>query len=86
MHYEYKPKGVCPSQISFDLNQGIVSNVSYTGGCSGNLQALPILVEGLSAEAIIAKLEGVRCDSRPTSCAAQLAEGLKKALAETPQD
>ena len=60
MQYEYKTKGTCSTQISFDLEDNIVKNVKFTGGCNGNLQAVSRLVEGLTAEEVIKKCGGIK--------------------------
>ena len=79
MEYEYKTKGVCSRQIHFDIDDnGIVHNVSFMGGCNGNLKAIGKLVEGMKAEKVIKILEGNTCGSRSTSCADQLAQALKE--------
>ena len=81
MGYEYKTKGVCSRQIHFDIDDnGYVHNVSFLGGCNGNLKAIGKLVEGMKAEKVIEILEGNTCGSRPTSCADQLAQALKENL------
>jgi uncharacterized protein (TIGR03905 family) len=79
MRHSYQTQGTCATQIEFDLNDGIVSNVVFTGGCDGNLQAIPKLVDGRTVEAINEKLSGLRCGLRPTSCADQLAKAVKAA-------
>jgi uncharacterized protein (TIGR03905 family) len=65
--------------IAFDYDDGIVTNVVFTGGCQGNLLAIPKLIDGWTAEQIIEKLDGNPCGRRPTSCADQLAKALKEA-------
>ena len=81
MEYEYKTKGVCSRQIHFDIDDnGYVHNVSFLGGCNGNLKAIGKLVEGMKAEKVIEILEGNTCGSRPTSCADQLAKALKEKI------
>ena len=81
MEYEDKTKGVCSRQIHFDIDDnGIVHNVSFMGGCNGNLKAIGKLVEGMKAEKVIEILEGNTCGSRSTSCADQLAQALKENL------
>ena len=79
MKYHYKTKGTCATQISFDLEDNIVKNVLFTGGCNGNLKAIPILIEGMTVEAIEAKLKGLSCNGRATSCADQLAQAVREA-------
>lgn len=73
----YKPKGVCSRQIDFEIDDGIVRNVRFTGGCNGNLQGIARLVEGMKADEVIEKLEGVNCNGKGTSCPDQLAKALK---------
>ncbi len=80
MTYTYKTKGTCSSQISFELEEGIVKNVSFTGGCNGNLKAIARLVEGMEATKIISLLSGNTCGFKSTSCADQLATAVKEAL------
>lgn len=81
MHY--RPQGVCSQGIDFELNNGIIEKVKFTGGCSGNTQGVAALVEGMSATEAIKRLKGIRCGFRATSCPDQLAIALEKALAET---
>ena len=81
MNYTYKTKGTCSSQIVFDLENGIVRNVTFTGGCNGNLKAIAKLVEGREATEVIALLKGNTCGFKNTSCADQLACALSEALA-----
>ena len=80
MEYTYTPKGVCSMKIKFEINDGIVSNVKFTGGCNGNTQGLAKLAEGRRAEEIIDALEGIKCGFKSTSCPDQLAQALKEAL------
>ncbi|MBQ7921320.1 MAG: TIGR03905 family TSCPD domain-containing protein [Clostridia bacterium] len=82
MEFSYKTKGTCSSMITFTLEDGIVKNVVFTGGCNGNLKAISKLVEGLPAEKVISLLTGNTCGFKNTSCADQLACGIKEALAE----
>lgn len=76
----YQTKGVCASAIDFDINDGKVSSVSFTGGCDGNHKGLCSLVEGMNVEDVIKRLEGIHCGFRCTSCPNQLAQALKKAI------
>lgn len=80
MTYTYKPKGVCSARITFDIEDGIVKNVEFLGGCSGNTQGLSKLCEGRSAEELIKTLEGIKCGFKSTSCPDQLACALKEAV------
>ena len=78
-HYDYKTENTCSQIISLDLDGNIVHNVSFTGGCNGNLKAIPILIEGWTVEQIEEKLAGVLWGRRPTSCADQLAKAVRAA-------
>ncbi|UTY38190.1 TIGR03905 family TSCPD domain-containing protein [Allocoprobacillus halotolerans] len=75
----YKTKGTCSSRIDFDVVDGKVTGVRFIGGCAGNTQGVARLVEGMSKEEVIARLEGIRCGAKPTSCPDQLAQALKQA-------
>ena len=81
-HFEHKNKGTCSRSVSFDIEDGRVRNVSYVGGCNGNLKSIASLVEGLEAEEVIKRLGGITCGFKNTSCGDQLAEALKEALAK----
>ena len=79
MEFSYIPKGVCARKINFELDSdNKIHNVSFMGGCNGNLKAISKLVEGHDANEIISILEGNLCGARNTSCADQLAKALKK--------
>lgn len=73
----YKPKGTCSSNIELSVQEGIVENVIFTGGCNGNLQGISRLVKGMKVEDVIVRLEGIRCGARLTSCPDQLCKALK---------
>ena len=77
MTVNYTPKGVCSRMITFDLEDDIVKNVKFTGGCNGNLQGISKLVEGLPAEEVIKRLENINCNGKGTSCPDQFAKALK---------
>lgn len=79
MTYKYNTKGTCSTEITFDINGNVVSNVSFTGGCNGNLQGISRLVEGMTVEQIEKTLKGIRCGRRPTSCPDQLAFAVREA-------
>lgn len=83
MQHTYKTKNVCPRQISFDLKEGIIRNIQFDGGCNGNLKAIPVLLEGMKADEVIHKLQGITCNGRPTSCADQLAAAVAEAMKDT---
>ena len=80
MTYTYLTQGTCSSKIELELDGNIVHNVKFTGGCPGNLQAIPKLVEGLTVEEIEARISGIKCGNRPTSCGDQLAKACRAAL------
>lgn len=77
--YSYTTKGVCSRNISFDIVDNKVTNVSFVGGCNGNLQGISHLVEGMDVDEAITKLSGIRCGAKATSCPDQLAEALREA-------
>lgn len=79
IRYEMSPM-VCSTEVQADLENGIVRNVRFTGGCPGNLLAISKLVEGMKAEDVIRLLDGNPCGGKETSCADQLAKALKQAL------
>ena len=78
MQYEYKTKGTCSQRIFFEIEDGKVKNVPFVGGCNGNLKGIAALVEGMSAEEVISRVEGIRCGMKGTSCPDQLAKALKE--------
>lgn len=80
MQYSYRTKGTCSRTITFNLENGIVSDIRFEGGCNGNLKGISALAEGKNAEEIIETLEGIRCGFKSTSCPDQLAAALKEAL------
>ena len=82
MAYSFKTRGVCASTINFEVNDGKVTGVSFSGGCNGNLTAISRLVEGMEAEKVISILKGNKCGFKNTSCADQLAIALEQALNE----
>lgn len=73
----YRTKGTCSTNIDLEVEDGIVKRVKFFGGCNGNLQGVSRLVEGMAVEDIIAKLEGISCGGRPTSCPDQLCQALR---------
>ena len=77
MFFNYQPKGVCARQMTFEVEDGIVKSLQVQGGCHGNLQGISKLVVGMKVEEVIARLEGIRCGFKPTSCPDQLAQALK---------
>jgi len=84
--HSYITEDVCATEIHFEIDKGILRHVQFEGGCSGNLQALCKLVEGMKVEDVLAKIKGIDCDNRGTSCADQLAKALEKAGGVVRQD
>jgi len=82
MRYTYRPHGVCAQQISFDIDGDKITDVSFLGGCNGNLKAISKLVDGMSVEEIEDKLLGNTCGYKPTSCADQFAKAVRQAYDE----
>jgi len=82
MKHTYKTKGVCSKKIDFELDQDIVRNIQFYGGCDGNLKALSTLLDGMKADEITKKLAGNRCGLKSTSCADQLCQAIDGALKE----
>lgn len=83
MKYTYKPRGVCSRQIDIEVDEeGIIRQVKFLGGCDGNLQGISLLVVGQKAADVAARLEGIRCGFKPTSCPDQLATALKTIIKE----
>jgi uncharacterized protein (TIGR03905 family) len=80
MHCTFAPKGVCSKSLSFDLDDGLIMNLRFQGGCDGNLKGLALLAEGRPASEVAAALTGVVCGRKKTSCPDQLAKAVKKAL------
>ena len=78
MTIEYTPRGVCSRKMKIEVEDGMVTSLKVIGGCSGNLQGISALVEGMRVDEVIKRLDGIRCGSRSTSCPAKLAEALKQ--------
>ena len=79
MEYIYTTHDTCSQSISFDIDGDVIRNVVFTGGCNGNLKAIPILIDGWTVDQIEAKCKGITCGRRPTSCADQLAIAVREA-------
>ena len=83
MRYDYKTEVVCAQVISFDIDDDVITNISFMGGCNGNLKAIAKLVDGWTVNKIESYLRGNICGRKPTSCADQLAVAVRKAYDET---
>ena len=74
------PQGVCSRQMIIEHENGVIVNAEVIGGCNGNLKGICSLIKGMKVEDVIAKLEGIKCGYKPTSCPDQMAQGLKSLL------
>ena len=81
-HIEYKTSGTCSRMVVVDVEDGIVTDCSFVGGCSGNTAGVASLVKGMNAEEAIKSLKGIKCGFKPTSCPDQLAKAIEEALGE----
>ena len=79
MKYTYKTRGTCSTQIDLEINGDIISNVKFYGGCNGNLQAIPALIEGMTVDWIEERCKDIKCGFKNTSCADQLAHAIREA-------
>ena len=80
MTIQYQTQGTCSRSIDIEVEDGIVKDVKFNGGCHGNTQGVSSLVRGMKVEDVIARLDGIRCKDKPTSCPDQLAKALASAL------
>ena len=80
MTIQYTPRGVCSRAFQIDVEDGVIESVQIVGGCNGNLQGISRLIEGMRVEDAIAKMEGIHCGMKSTSCPDQIAQALKQAL------
>lgn len=78
----YRTKGTCSQAINVEVENGIVTDVHFVGGCAGNTTGISKLVVGMKVDDVISRLEGIPCGMRPTSCPDQLAKALKQLKAE----
>ncbi len=75
---KYATRGVCSREINFEVKDGKLHNVTYVGGCNGNLKGLGVLLEGMSVDDAIERLGGIKCGFKNTSCPDQLANALNE--------
>lgn len=78
MHYKYKTKNTCSTEIEFDIENNKIYNVRYTGGCNGNLKAISSLVEGMDIDEFQKRCKGIKCGFKDTSCIDQLSRAIEK--------
>ncbi len=82
MTYTHRNQGTCSRSVSFDLENGLLKNIRFEGGCNGNLQGISRLLEGVPADEAVKRLSGIRCGMKATSCPDQLAQAIAAALKE----
>lgn len=68
---------ICPKHVDIQVNEGIIENVEFTGGCIGNLKIICKMIKGKSINEVIELFEGNTCGNKDTSCCNELAEILK---------
>jgi uncharacterized protein (TIGR03905 family) len=85
MKTTYTPSGTCSTRIEVDIEDGVINDARFTGGCNGNLQGVSALVKGRDAREVIGLLKGVRCGAKNTSCPDQLARAMERALTQAGQ-
>lgn len=81
MKYQYSTQGTCSFQIDLDVEDGVIKDIQFYGGCDGNLQGICSLVRGMKVEDVLPKIEGIRCGMKTTSCPDQLARALRQVMA-----
>ena len=80
MLIDYQPQGVCSRRMLIQVEDGVVQDLQVIGGCHGNLQGISALVRGMKVEDVVARLSGIRCGTKPTSCPDQLSKALEQAM------
>lgn len=80
MVIDYQPQGVCSRRMLIQVEDGVVQDLQVIGGCHGNLQGISALVRGMKVEDVVARLSGIRCGVKPTSCPDQLSKALEQAM------
>lgn len=78
----YHPQGTCSREIRIQYENDIVTSIEVIGGCNGNLKGVSALIKGMKINDVIARLEGIKCGFRPTSCPDQIARALKLIIQE----
>ena len=81
-HIEYKTQGTCSRAVIVDIEDGVITDCAFVGGCSGNTQGVAALVKGMKADEAVAKIKGIKCGFKSTSCPDQLAKALEEALSQ----
>ena len=85
-HIEYRTKGTCARVIVLDIDDGVITECAFIGGCAGNTAGVASLVKGMKTEDVVSKLKGIKCGFKPTSCPDQLARALEEALEGSSED
>ncbi|MBQ3015895.1 MAG: TIGR03905 family TSCPD domain-containing protein [Clostridia bacterium] len=80
-HIEYKTSGTCSRMVILDIDDGVVTDCKFVGGCAGNTLGVAALVIGMKVEEVVERLKGIKCGFKPTSCPDQLAKAVEAALA-----
>jgi uncharacterized protein (TIGR03905 family) len=78
MKHTYTTQGTCSKEITVDVEDGVIRDVEFYGGCNGNLQGICSLVRGMKVDEVLGRLEGIRCGYRNTSCPDQLCKALRE--------
>ena len=78
MRFEYKTKGTCARAVIVDVEDGVITDCEFVGGCSGNTQGVASLVKGMKVEDAVSKIKGIKCGMKSTSCPDQLARALEE--------
>lgn len=79
-HIEYKTRGTCARQVILDVEDGVITDCSFVGGCAGNTAGVAALVKGMKVDEAISRLKGIKCGFKPTSCPDQLARALEEVI------
>ena len=85
-HIEYKTRGTCSRMIILDIEDGVVTDCSFVGGCAGNTSGVASLVKGMKTADVVAKLKGIKCGFKPTSCPDQLARAIEEAISSASEE
>ncbi len=80
-HIEYKTSGTCSRMVILDIDDGVVTDCKFVGGCAGNTLGVAALVIGMKVEEVVERLKGIKCGFKPTSCPDQLAKAVEAAIA-----
>lgn len=86
MKFEYQTRGTCSRAIQFEIENNIVRNLAFIGGCNGNTQGIARLAEGMEVDEVIRRIQGIQCGSKPTSCPDQLSQALIAAKEKLAQE